>query len=93
MSNLTTALAIAIFALFGAALVARIVIFKTMNSDPAAKELLDDHFPVQKDFLFWRLWRLRSKVAQGHRWKIEVYFWLTIAIALTLLITLISKGA
>lgn len=78
-------IAIAIAAIF-AAFVVRIVIFNTMDDDREAAELLEDTFPTTNDMLFWHLWRVRKKVASLHRWKVETYFWLNIAGAVTLLL-------
>lgn len=76
---------IAISAL-AAAFAVRIVIFSTMDEDPEAAALLGDTFPTTNDFLFWHLWKARSKISPRHRWKVEAYFWLNITGALFLLL-------
>lgn len=71
-----TFLAASILLLLGVLLAIRIRIFRTMGTDPGAQELLDEHFMVQQDLLFWKLWRIRDSVERKHRGKISAYFWL-----------------
>ena len=69
------ALAVAFLSLWAVAVLARVLIFKAKHTDPDVLELLDDHLVIQRDVLFWKLWRLRRKVEQPHRWKVVLYFW------------------
>ena len=72
---MTTAFVIAFLSLWAVALTTRVLIFKAEHADPDVRELLDDHLMIQRDVLFWKLWRLRTKIALPHRWKVAVYFW------------------
>lgn len=90
---MTITLVFASFLLLLLALVIRVVIFNTMDSDPEARELLDDHFPVQADILFLTLWRLRKKVEPHHERKVVMYFWLNVAAAVSLAAAIVLDRA
>ncbi|MBO9717974.1 MAG: hypothetical protein J7507_14535 [Pseudoxanthomonas sp.] len=73
-----TFLTVSLLLLVGVLLAIRIRIFRAMGADQEAQELLEEHFIIQHDILFWKLWRIRDKVEAGHRWQISAYFWLNV---------------
>ena len=85
---------ILVFAAFGviiASYVVRVCIFNAAQHDEVAAPYLDDTFPTTfSDFLWLHLYRHRDRIDQRHRYKIVIYFWLTVLGAVLLLAAVLA---
>jgi len=82
-----------LLALAVAGVAVRVAIFHAPCPDKKLDDLLEGHLPIQGDLLFWKLWQARSLVNPRNRLRINAYFWLTVAVGVTLpAVVFFSRG-